>query len=53
MKHRKSGFTLVEIIVSLALIGIIAIGIIPAFATQLKMTIDTKNITTTTFEIQG
>lgn len=53
MRNKKSGFTLVEIIVSLTLICIIAIGIIPAFAAQLRMTIDTKKITEQTFGAQG
>lgn len=53
MRNKKSGFTLVEIIVSLTLICIIAIGIIPTFAAQLRMTIDTKKITEQTFDAQG
>jgi uncharacterized repeat protein (TIGR02543 family)/prepilin-type N-terminal cleavage/methylation domain-containing protein len=52
MRNRK-GLTLVEIIVSLALIGIIAIGIIPAFGMQFKMLVDTKSITTGAFDAQG
>ena len=52
-KHNKSGFTLIEIIIAIALIGIISIGIIPAFAAQFKMTVDTKNITTQSFDAQG
>lgn len=53
MKNGNKGFTLVEAIVAIALIGIIAVGIIPAFAAQLKMTINSRNITTTVFEAQG
>lgn len=53
MKKRKGGFTLVEIIVSLALVAIIAVGIIPAFAAQLKLTIQTKEITAQTFDAQA
>lgn len=49
--HR--GFTLVEMIVSIALIGIIAVGIIPAFAAQYRMTVDTKGITIESFDAQG
>lgn len=52
MKNKK-GFTLVEIIVSLAIIGIIAVAMIPAFAIQLKITADTKNLTTGVFEAQA
>ncbi|HYE68569.1 MAG TPA: type II secretion system protein, partial [Anaerovoracaceae bacterium] len=53
MKIGKKGFTLVEVIVAIALIGIIAVGIIPAFAIQLKMTINTRNLTSTVFDAQG
>ncbi|HWQ78553.1 MAG TPA: InlB B-repeat-containing protein [Anaerovoracaceae bacterium] len=53
MKHRKGGFTLVEIIVSLALIAIIAVGIIPAFTASLKMTIHTKELTAQSFNVQA
>jgi len=53
MKHKKGGFTLVEIIVSLALIAIIAVGIIPAFAASLKMTVQTKELTAQSFNVQA
>lgn len=53
MKIGKKGFTLVEVIVAIALVGIIAVGIIPAFAAQLKMTINSRNITSAVFEAQG
>lgn len=53
MKHRKGGFTLVEIIVSLALIAIIAVGVIPAFAASLKMTVQTKALTAQSFNVQA
>jgi uncharacterized repeat protein (TIGR02543 family)/prepilin-type N-terminal cleavage/methylation domain-containing protein len=53
MKHRKGGFTLVEIIVSLALIAIIAVGMIPAFTASLKMTIHTKELTAQSFNVQA
>lgn len=49
----KGGFTLVEVIVAIALIGIIAVGIIPAFAAQFKMTLNTKSITVASFDAQG
>lgn len=52
MKNRL-GFTLVEIIVSLAIIGIIAVAMIPVFGLQLKMTLDTKNLTSGVFEAQA
>lgn len=53
MKNRRAGFTLVEVIVSLAIVGIIAAGIIPIFGMQYKMTLDTKNITSSVFDAQG
>ena len=53
IKKRKGGFTLVEIIISLALVAIIAVGIIPAFAAQLKLTIQTKELTAHTFNAQA
>ena len=52
MKNRR-GLTLIEIIIALALIGIIAIGIIPTFAMQFKILVDTKDITVGAFEAQG
>ena len=52
MKNRL-GFTLVEIIVSLAIIGIIAVAMIPVFGLQFKMTLDTKNLTSGVFEAQA
>jgi prepilin-type N-terminal cleavage/methylation domain-containing protein/uncharacterized repeat protein (TIGR02543 family) len=51
--RKNSGFTLIEVIVAIALIGIIATGIIPAFAAQYRMTLDTKSITVDSFDAQG
>lgn len=53
MKTGKRGFTLMEMIVALALIGIVAAGLIPAFAAQFKMTLNTRNLTTQSFDAQG
>lgn len=53
MLKTKKGFTLVEVIIAIALIGIIATGILPVFGTQLKMMINTRKITTTSFDAQG
>lgn len=52
-KRNIRGFTLIEVIIAIALIGIISAGLIPAFAAQFKMTVDTKNITTESFDAQG
>ena len=52
MKNRK-GLTIMEIIISLALIGIIAAGIIPIFGLQFKMLVDTKDLTIGAFDAQG
>ena len=52
MKTRK-GLTIIEIIIALALIGIIAAGIIPIFGLQFKMLVDTKDITIGAFDAQG
>ena len=53
MKKGNSGFTLVEVIVSIALIGILAVGIIPAFAAQFKVTMASREITSIGFDAQG
>ncbi|MGI6751740.1 MAG: InlB B-repeat-containing protein [Anaerovoracaceae bacterium] len=53
MKRDNKGFTLIEIIIAVALIGIIAVGIIPVFAAQFKMTIDSRDITKLGFHMQG
>ena len=53
MKNKNAGFTLIEVLVAITLVAIIAIGIIPAFAAQFKMTLDTKNLTTSAFDSQG
>lgn len=49
----KCGFTIAEVIISLALIGIIAVGVLPIFSTQLSMTIRTRGVTQGSFERQG
>jgi|GEM_PF-1738161 len=51
--RNKKGLTLVEVIVSIALIGIIAVGMIPAFAAQFRMTVDTKDVTINSFNAQA
>lgn len=53
MRKNKKGFTLVEVIVAIAIVGIIAVGIIPAFAAQFKMTIGSRDITVKSFYAQG
>lgn len=53
MKNSQKGFTLTEVIISIALIGIIALGIIPTFANQLKMTVSTRKLTSKYFDSQG
>ncbi len=53
MKIGRSGFTLIEAIVAIALIGIIAVGMIPAFAAQFKMTVESRDITMIGFDAQG
>lgn len=53
MIKNKKGFTLVEVIIATALIGIIAVGILPAFSTQLRMMVNTRKITTVSFDAQG
>lgn len=49
----RKGMTLIEIIVSIALIGIIAFGILPVISAQYKMVHKTKNITVDTFASQS
>lgn len=53
MLKKRNGFTLMEIIIAIALVGIIAVGLIPAFATQFKMTMDTRDLTVKGFNAQG
>ena len=53
MLQTKKVFTLVEVIIAIALIWIIVIGILPVFSTQLNMMINTRKITTTGFDAQG
>lgn len=53
MRKGNNGFTLVEVIVSIALIGILAVGILPVFAAQLNQTISTREVTSKGFDAQG
>lgn len=53
MLKTKNGFTLTEIIVSIALVGIIAVAVLPAFSAQLRMTANARKMTATEFEAQG
>ncbi len=53
MNRKNNGFTLMEIIVALALIGIIAAGLIPAFAAQYKMTVNMREFTAKAFDAQA
>ncbi|TCT16901.1 prepilin-type N-terminal cleavage/methylation domain-containing protein [Natranaerovirga pectinivora] len=48
----KKGFTLIEIIIGLAIIGIIAISIIASFSNMYVMTSATKNFTDEVFQSQ-
>lgn len=45
MLNRK-GFTLIEVIVSIALIGLIAVAFLPALANHFKWIVDTKTSVT-------
>ena len=49
----RKGMTLIEIIISIALIGIIAFGILPAISAQYSMVNKTKNITVDSFDSQS
>lgn len=49
----RKGMTLIEIIISIALIGIIAFGILPAISAQYSMVHKTKNITVDSFDSQS
>lgn len=49
----RRGMTLIEIIISIALIGIIAFGILPAISAQYSMVHKTKNITVDSFDSQS
>ncbi|SMP48787.1 Ig-like domain-containing protein [Anoxynatronum buryatiense] len=52
MRNRK-GLTLVEIIIAMALIGIIAVGILPGFSSQFFIMKKAANITTDAFNAQA
>lgn len=47
------GLTLVEIIIAVALLGVIAIGVIPAFTSQILVLNQGKTLTTGAFNAQG
>lgn len=50
----KRGFTLIEVIVSIALLGILAVAFLPSIASQFQWLVDTKtNVTQKAFEIQA
>lgn len=50
----KRGFTLIEVIVSIALLGILAVAFLPSMTNHFKWLVDTKTIITQkSFEIQG
>ena len=49
----KRGFTLIEVIVSIALLGILAVAFLPSISKYFQWLVDTKtNITQKAFEIQ-
>lgn len=50
--NRKKGFTLIEIIISIALLGIIALALLPAITVNFKLLVNTKKITRDTFRAQ-
>lgn len=53
MSRIKRGFTLIEVIVSIALLGILAVAFLPSIASHFRWLVDTKtNITQKAFEIQ-
>lgn len=49
---KKKGFTLIEIIISIALIGIIALALLPALSGNFKLLVNTKRITEDAFKAQ-
>jgi len=51
--NMRKGMTLIEIIISIALLGIIAFGILPAISAQYSMVHKTKNITVDSFDSQS
>ena len=53
MSKIKRGFTLIEVIVSIALLGILAVAFLPSISKYFQWLVDTKtNITQKAFEIQ-
>lgn len=52
MKNDR-GLTLVEIIIAVALLGVIAIGVIPAFTSQILIMNQGKSLTTGAYNAQG
>jgi len=52
-RKRRTGFTLIEIILAIALLGIIAVGMVPVLTSVTRLTVKTKDITLNSFDAQG